>query len=86
MEPVTPLMQGMKGAVVSLAFRVVPQGENLFSAEMLMLKGNTVVSKKTGAATTLGHAIGQTDNLLDGWAFDAIERKAEDYFREVVVF
>ena len=68
---------------VSLAFRVKPHGDNLFSAEILMLHDNTIVERRNGIATTLGHAIGAADDLMDGWAFNEIEQKAEDYFRNV---
>src|SRR5713226_6664715 len=70
-------------AVVSLAFRVKSQGSNLFSAEMLMLLDDVVVEKRNGIATTLGHAIGGADDLMDGWAFNEIEQKPEDFFRNV---
>jgi hypothetical protein len=70
-------------AVVSLAFRVKPHGDNLFSAEMLLLLDDIVVEKRHGIATTLGHAIGAADDLMDGWAFNEIEQKAEDYFKAV---
>lgn len=69
--------------VVSLAFRVKPHGDNLFSAEMLLLHGDTIVEKRNGIATTLGHAIGAADDLMDGWAFNEIEQKAEEYFKVV---
>ena len=69
--------------VVSLAFRVKPHGDNLFSAEMLLLKGDTIVERRNGIATTLGHAIGAADDLMDGWAFNEIEQKAEEYFTVV---
>lgn len=68
---------------VTLAFRVKPHGDNLFSAEILMLLGDTVMESRHGVATTLGHAIGAADDLMDGWAFSEIERKPEEYFREV---
>lgn len=70
-------------AVVSLAFRVKAHGDNLFSAEILMLHDDTIVEKRNGIATTLGHAIGAADDLMDGWAFNEIEQKAEDYFRNI---
>jgi hypothetical protein len=70
-------------AVVSLAFRVVPATDGLFAHQMLMLKGRHVVEARTGMYTTLGHAIAAADELLDGWAFNEIEQKAEDYFRAV---
>lgn len=73
------------GAVVSLAFRVKPHGDNLFSAEMLLLHGNKIIESRHGIETTLGHAIGAADDLLDGWAFNEIEQKAEDYFRDVLL-
>jgi hypothetical protein len=72
-----------KAEVISLAFRVKPHGDNLFSAEILMLLGDVVVESRHGIATTLGHAIGAADDLMDGWAFNEIEQKAEDYFRNV---
>jgi hypothetical protein len=70
-------------AVVSLAFRVKAEGGNLFSAEILLLHGDRVVEARNGIATTLGHAIGAADDLMDGWAFSEIEQKAEEYFRNV---
>lgn len=69
--------------VVSLAFRVKAHGDNLFSAEILLLHGNTVVETRNGVATTLGHAIGAADDLMDGWAFSEIEQKPEVFFKEV---
>lgn len=72
-----------KVEVVSLAFRVKAHGDNLFSAEMLLLQDDVVVETRHGIATTLGHAIGAADDLLDGWAFNEIEQKPEDYFKEV---
>jgi hypothetical protein len=68
---------------ISLAFRVKPHGDNLFSAEILMLLDGYVVETRHGVATTLGHAIGAADDLMDGWAFSEIEKKAEDFFKEV---
>src|SRR5258706_291323 len=68
---------------VSLAFRVVPSADGLFAAQILLLKGDAIVEKRTGLYTTLGHAIGAADDLMDGWAFNEIEQKAEDYFRAV---
>ncbi len=68
---------------VTLAFRVKPHGDNLFSAEVLMLVDDVVIESRHGLATTLGHAIGAADDLLDGWAFNEIEQKAEDYFKSV---
>lgn len=72
-----------KKALVSLAFRVKPHGDNLFSAEMLLLRDDTIVESRHGIATTLGHAISAADDLLDGWAFNEIEQGAEEYFRVV---
>ena len=69
--------------VVSLAFRVKPCGDNLFSAEILLMRDDTVVERRNGVETTLGHAIAAADDLMDGWAFNEIEQKAEDYFRAV---
>jgi hypothetical protein len=69
--------------IVSLAFRVVYAGDGLYSAQVLMLLDDYVVEKRTGIGTTLGHAIGGADDLLDGWAFNEIEQKPEDYFRNV---
>ena len=71
--------------VASLAFRVKSHGDNLFSAEMLLLLGDVVVEKRHGVATTLGHAIGAADDLMDGWAFSEIETKAEDYFKAILL-
>jgi hypothetical protein len=69
--------------VVSLAFRVKPHGDNLFSAEILMICGDVVMDSRHGVATTLGHAIGMADDLMDGWAFNEIEQKPEDFFNKV---
>jgi hypothetical protein len=72
-----------KVQTVSLAFRVIPSAEGLFAAEMLLLHDDVVVEKRHGLFTTLGHAIGAADDLMDGWAFNEIEQKPENYFREV---
>lgn len=69
----------------SLAFRVKPHPDNLFSAEVLLLVDDVVVDRRETVATTLGHAIGAADDLMDGWAVSQIERKAEDFFRDVIV-
>lgn len=70
---------------LSLAFRVKPQGDNLFSAEMLLISGDRVLQARHGVATTLGHAIGAADDLMDGWAFSEIETKPEEYFKNVML-
>ncbi len=70
-------------AAVSLAFRVKSCGDGLYAAEMLQLLGDVIVDTRHGVATTLGHAIGAADDLLDGWAFNEVEQKAEEYFRDV---
>lgn len=72
-------------AVASLAFRVKPHADNLFSAEMLLLLGDVVVGAREGVATTLGHAISMADDLMDGWAFSEIETKAEDFYKDVML-
>lgn len=79
----TTVGRSMKGAVATLAFRVVPNGDNMFSAEMLLIKGSTVVATRKGLGTLMGHAIAQADNLLDGFALTEIETPAEKYFEEV---
>lgn len=71
--------------VLSLAFRVKGHGDGLYSAEMLLLKGSRVIDSKHSTPTTVGHAIGHMDNLADGWAMDMLERKPEDYFKEVFI-
>ena len=68
---------------VTLAFRVHPDGDNLFSAEILLIHDDVVMDSRRGVSTTLGHAIGAADDLMDGWAFNEIEQKAEDYFKNV---
>lgn len=85
MKPQTTEKDGNKKveATLSLAFRVKPHGDNLFSAEILMLADDVVVDSRHGIATTLGHAIGAADDLMDGWAFNEIEQKAEDFFKNV---
>jgi hypothetical protein len=70
-------------ATVSLAFRVKPHGDNLFSAEILLIKDGKVIETRYGPGTTLGHAIAAADDLMDGWAFSEIEKKPEEYFRAV---
>lgn len=70
---------------ISLAFRVVPVGDGLFSSQMLLLLDDSVIEKRTGVATTLGHAIAGADEMLDGWAFSEIETKPEEYFKLVLL-
>jgi len=75
-----------KASTVSLAFRVVPgvgAEEGLFAAQILKIEDDIVTERRTGLFTTLGHAIGGADDLMDGWAFNEVEQKAEDYFRNV---
>lgn len=81
--PETKVEEAVK--TLSLAFRVRPHGDNLFSAEMLLLEGDKVIGSRHGAGTTLGHAIAAADNLMDGWAFTEIETKAEEYFEAVLL-
>lgn len=71
--------------VVTLAFRVVPMGDGLYAAQMLLMLGDFVVEKRTGVATTLGHAIAAADEAMDGWAFSEIEVKPDDYFKMVLI-
>lgn len=71
--------------VLSLAFRVVPAGDGLYSAQMLLLMDDTIMEKRTSVATTLGHAIAAADEVMDAWAFSEIETKAEDYFKAVML-
>jgi hypothetical protein len=70
-------------SVISLAFRVKPMGDGLYGAEILMLADDVVVSTRNSPGTTLGHAIAAADDLMDGWAFNEIEQKPEDFFKEV---
>lgn len=70
---------------VTLAFRVVPCADGLYAAQMLIVVNDLVVDKRTGVATTLGHAIAGVDEALDGWAFSQIETKPEDYFAMVLI-
>ncbi len=72
-------------AVVSLAFRVKPHGDNLFSAEILLIKNGQVTETRYGPGTTLGHAVAAADDLMDGWAFSEIETKPEKFFREIFI-
>src|SRR5579872_5858900 len=63
-------------AVVSLAFRIKPHGDNLFSAEILLLHNDTVVERRNGIATTLGHAIGpQMTSWMDGRSMRLSKRR-----------
>ena len=71
--------------VVSLAFRVVPMGEGLYASQMLLMLGDLVVEKRTGVATTLGHAIAGADEAMDGWAFSEIETTPDDFFKTVML-
>lgn len=82
----TKVEEAVAEKALSLAFRVKAHGDNLFSAEILLIHGNKVIETRYGAGTTLGHAMAATDDLLDGWAFNEIEQKPEDYFRQVVVY
>ena len=72
-----------RAAIVSLAFRVVPSKDGLYAQEMLMLNDDVVIEKRIGIFTTLGHAIAAADELMDAWAFNEVEQKAEDYFHNV---
>lgn len=74
-----------KEATITLAFRVVPAGDGLYSAQMLLLLDDSVIEKRTGVATTLGHAIAAADEAMDGWAFSEIETKPEEYFMVVMI-
>lgn len=74
-----------KEAVISLAFRVKAVGDNLYAAEMLMLENDQVIASRHGISTTLGHAIGAADDLLDGWAFGEIETEPRDYYANVML-
>jgi hypothetical protein len=74
---------GEENAVVSLAFRVVPSKDGLFAQQILLLHDDTVVEKRTGVFTTLGHAIAAADDLMDGWAFSEVEQTPESYFKSV---
>lgn len=74
-----------KTGAVSLAFRVVPASDGLYCAQMLMLLDDYCTDKRTGVATTLGHAIAAADEALDGWAFSEIEIKPEDFFKMVMI-
>lgn len=71
--------------VVSLAFRVVPMADGLYAAQMLLMLGDLVVEKRTGVATTLGHAIAGADEAMDGWAFSEIETTPDDFFKTVMI-
>lgn len=75
----------LKETVVSLAFRVVPMGDGLYAPQMLRLEDDVVVEKRTGVATTLGHAIAGADEVLDGWAFSEIETNAGEFFKAVML-
>ena len=81
----TKVGEAEQNKVLSLAFRVKAHEDNLFSAEMLLLEGNTVVDRRESVATTLGHAIGHMDNIADGWAMDMIERHPREYFEVVMM-
>jgi hypothetical protein len=74
-------MQQMQ--TISLAFRVKPMGDGLYAAEILKIEGTHVMETRNGPGTTLGHAIAAADDLMDGWAFNEIEQKPEDYFHAV---
>ena len=70
---------------VYLGFFVKDMGDNLFSAGMVLIGDDMVIEKRTGLATSLGHAIGAAEDLLGGWAIQSIERKPEDFFRNVML-
>lgn len=78
-------METKTQVVTSLAFRVIPAGDGLFSPQMLMIFDDTIVDRRVGVATTLGHAIAAADDLMDGWAFSEVETKPEDYFKNTMV-
>lgn len=70
---------------VTLAFRVVKAEDGLYAAQMLLLLDDSVMEKRTGVSTTLGHAIAGADEAMDGWAFSEIETKPEEYFKQVML-
>jgi hypothetical protein len=72
-----------KEQTISLAFRVKPMGDGLYAAEIIKLEDNRVVGSRNGPGTTLGHAIAAADDLMDGWAFNEIEQRPEQFFEEV---
>lgn len=76
---------GEEKRIVSLAFRVIPDKAGLFAAEILLIEDDIVIERRHGLFTTLGHAMGAADDLLDGWAFNEVEQKAADYFRNVML-
>jgi hypothetical protein len=78
-------MATMKGAVTTLAFRVVPREDNMFSSEMILMRGGNLVEKKTGEPTLLGHAIGQAQEILAHYAVSEKEVSPESFFTDVVV-
>lgn len=72
-----------KDSVFSLAFRVKDCGDNLFTAEMLLLEDDIVMAKRTGIITSLGHAAGAATDLLDAWSVQKIELDPAEFFRNV---
>ena len=72
--------KGIKGAVTTLAFGVKAMGDNLFATQMIILKGGIMQDNKTGEPTLMGHAIGQAQELLGGYAVAALEDGPDAYF------
>jgi hypothetical protein len=74
-----------KVAVYSLAFGVLPHGDNLFSAQLFKLKDGKVTEWKHGIPTMLGHAIAIAENLMAGYALVAHEVSAVKFYDDVTV-
>lgn len=72
-------------ATVSLAFRVVRVEDGLFGAEMILIHDGKIVASRRSPGTTMGHAIGAADNLLDAWALNEMDQTPDQFFKEVFV-
>lgn len=68
---------------VELAFGVVKTTNNLLAVRIVMYKGNKVLDKRTGEGTTMGHAIGEAEDLIAHWNLNVLNETPEEYFRTV---
>jgi len=74
--------------ITTLAFRVKPQVDGLFAAEIIKLEGNKITGTREGVATDLGHAIAIADELFSSYSVQVLhtgEATAETFFTNVTI-
>ena len=81
----TPVTKEVEApAVVSeLAFGVIKTPAKLYAVRIVLYKGNKLIDKRTGEGTTMGHAIGEAQDLVAHWNLNILNESAEEYFKTV---